>query len=46
LVRLWRSKGNVRQAWKLLAPVDNSLTEGLDTHDFKEADVLFTELAS
>jgi hypothetical protein len=30
----------------LFAPVDNSLTEGLDTHDFEEADVLLTALAS
>jgi hypothetical protein len=30
----------------LFAPVDNSLTEGLDTYDFEEADVLLTALAS
>jgi hypothetical protein len=36
----------MRQARKLLAPVDDSLTEALDTHDFKDANVLLTELAS
>ena len=40
LARLWRSQGKVRQARELLAPVYGWFTEGFDTCDLKEANLL------
>jgi predicted ATPase len=45
LARLWRDRGKVQQARKLLAPVYGWFTEGFDTRDLKEAKALLEELA-
>jgi predicted ATPase len=44
LARLWRSRGKVKQARELLAPVYGWFTEGFDTRDLKEAKALLEEL--
>jgi predicted ATPase len=44
LARLWESQGKRREAYELLAPVYNWFTEGLDTHDLKQAKALLEEL--
>jgi class 3 adenylate cyclase/predicted ATPase len=44
LARLWRSQGKPQQARELLAPVYGWFTEGFDTRDLKEANVLLDEL--
>ena len=44
LARLWREQGKVHQARELLAPVYGWFTEGFDTRDLKEANVLLNEL--
>jgi tetratricopeptide (TPR) repeat protein len=46
LARLWRDQGKVQQARELLAPVYGWFTEGFDTRDLKEANVLLEELAA
>ena len=44
LARLWREQGKVHQARELFAPVYGWFTEGFDTRDLKEANVLLNEL--
>jgi predicted ATPase len=46
LARLWHDQGKVSEARELLAPVYGWFTEGLDTHDVKEAKALLEELAA
>ena len=46
LARLWRDQGKPQEARELLAPVYGWFTEGFDTRDLKEAQVLLQELAS
>ena len=46
VARLWRDQGKPRQARELLAPVYGWFTEGFDTCDLKEANVLLEELAA
>jgi predicted ATPase len=46
LARLWRSQGKPQQARELLAPVYGWFTEGFETRDLKEAQVLLEELAA
>jgi predicted ATPase len=46
LARLWRSQGKVQQARELLAPLYGWFTEGFDTRDLKDAQVLLEELSS
>jgi predicted ATPase len=46
LARLWHDQGKVSEARELLAPVYGWFTEGLDTHDLKEAKALLEELAA
>jgi predicted ATPase len=45
MARLWRDQGKVQQARELLAPVYGWFTEGFDTRDLKEANVLLEQLA-
>ena len=45
LARLWRDQGKRAEACDLLAPVYGWFTEGIDTLDLKEADVLLRALA-
>ena len=44
LARLWLDNGKHRQAYDLRFPIDNWLTEGLDTPDLKDAKALLDEL--
>ena len=44
LARLWRDQGKNRVAHELLAPIYVWFTEGFDTPDLKEANVLLYEL--
>jgi class 3 adenylate cyclase/DNA-binding response OmpR family regulator/predicted ATPase len=46
IARLWRDQGKRQAARGLLAPLYDWFTEGLDTHDLKQAKVLIDELAS
>jgi hypothetical protein len=43
MARLWRDQGKREQARELLAPVYDWFTEGFDTRDLKEAEVLLDE---
>ena len=45
MARLWRDQGRRRQARDLLAPVHGWFTEGFDTLDLKQAEILLAELA-
>jgi predicted ATPase len=45
LARLWREQGRRAEARDLLAPVYGSFTEGFDTADLKEGEVLLDTLA-
>jgi len=45
LARLWQQQGRKEDARDLLAPVYDWFTEGFDTRDLKEAEVLLEELA-
>jgi predicted ATPase len=45
MARLWRDQGKRNEARDLLAPVYGWFTEGFDTLDLKEAEVLLNELA-
>ncbi|MDP6360430.1 MAG: hypothetical protein QF473_35285, partial [Planctomycetota bacterium] len=44
LGRLWRKQGKADQASELIAGVYNWFTEGLDTHDLKDAKMLLEQL--
>lgn len=44
LARLWRSQGNVKEAYDPLAPANGCFTEGSDTIDPNEAMALLEEL--
>jgi predicted ATPase len=44
LARLWRDKGQRRQAYDLLAPVYGEFSEGVDTPDLRQAKALLDEL--
>jgi predicted ATPase len=44
LARLWQSQGKQREAHQMLAGVYNWFTEGFDTKDLQEANVLLKEL--
>ncbi len=44
LARVWRDQGRIDEAHDLLAPVHGWFTEGFDTADLKEAEVLLAEL--
>jgi class 3 adenylate cyclase/predicted ATPase len=46
LARLWRDQGKRTEAYELLASIYEWFTEGFDTPDLKEAEVLLGELAS
>jgi predicted ATPase len=46
LARLWRDQGKMAQAHELLAPIYGWFSEGLDTHDLKEAKALLDQLGS
>ena len=46
MARLWRDQGKREQARELLAPVYDWFTEGFDTRDLKEAEVLLDELSA
>jgi class 3 adenylate cyclase/predicted ATPase len=46
LARLWRDRGQRRQAGELLAPVYGRFTEGFGTLDLREAKALLDELGS
>ena len=45
LARLWQSQGKTREARDLLTPVYEWFTEGFDTADLKDAQVVLEELA-
>jgi len=45
LARLWGNQGERRRAFDLLAPLHGWFTEGLETPDLKDAEVLLRELA-
>ena len=45
LAELWRRQGNITGARNLLAPIYGCFTEGFDTLDLKQANVLLDELA-
>ena len=45
LARLWKSQGKTAEARELLAPVYNWFTEGFDTTDLKDAQVLLESLS-
>ena len=45
LARLWAGQGRVDEARRLLTPVYDAFTEGLDLPDLREARALLTELA-
>lgn len=44
LARLWQSPGKCQDAYELLAPVYEWVTEGFDTADLKDAKALLREL--
>ncbi len=44
LSRLWRNQGKRSEAYELLAPICAWFTEGLDSPDLKEANLLLEEL--
>ena len=44
--RLWQSQGKRKEAFDLLAPVDDWFSEGLGTKDLAEAKALLGELES
>lgn len=44
MARLYRDQGRREVARDLLAPVYNGFTEGFDTRDLKEAEVLLYQL--
>jgi len=46
LARLWRDQGKREEARDLLAPVYGWFTEGFDTRDLKEAEMLLEELGA
>ena len=46
LARLWQSQGKRKEALDLLKPVYDWFTEGFDTKDLKEAEVLLEEVAA
>src|ERR1700730_3632320 len=46
LARLWQSQGKRQDAYELLAPVYGWFTEGFDTKDLLEAEVLLDELGA
>jgi predicted ATPase len=46
MARLSRDQGKREQARELLAPVYDWFTEGFDTRDLKEAEVLLDELSA
>ena len=46
LARLWYGQFKHREAYNLLAPVYDWLTEGFDTADVKDAKALLDQLAS
>ena len=45
LARLWQSWGKRQEAYDLLQPLCQWLTEGFDTADLKDAKALLLELA-
>ena len=45
MARLWRDQGRRQKARDLLAPVYGWFTEGFDTLDLKQAEILLAELA-
>lgn len=45
LAKLWYSQGKRQQAYELLAPVYGWFTEGLSTHDLKQAKMLLGNLS-
>ena len=45
LAQLWQSQGECDKAFALLAPIYNSLTEGFDTPDLKEAKAMLEQLS-
>ena len=45
LARLWQSQGRRQEAYELLAPVYGWFTEGFDTKDLQDAQMLLDELA-
>jgi predicted ATPase len=45
LARLWQSQGKRQEAYDLLQPVYGWFTEGFDTADLKEANMLLDELS-
>jgi class 3 adenylate cyclase/tetratricopeptide (TPR) repeat protein len=46
LARLWQAQGKLKAAYDMLAPVYEWFTEGLDTHDLKQAKTLLDELSA
>ena len=44
--RLMRERGREREARELLAPIYGWFTEGFDTRDLKEAEMLLEELGA
>jgi predicted ATPase len=44
MARLWRDQGNRKETRDLLAPIYGWFTEGFDTLDLKEANILLDEL--
>jgi class 3 adenylate cyclase/predicted ATPase len=46
LARLWESQGKRNEAYDLLAPVYNWFTEGVDTKDLKEANLVLDRLTT
>ena len=42
--RFWNGQGMGEKAWALLAPIYDWFTEGLDTHDVKQAKALLDEI--
>ncbi len=45
LTRLWQQQGKKKQARRMLAETYGWFTEGFDTKDLQEAEVLLEELA-
>jgi predicted ATPase len=45
LARLWQQQGKRAEARELLAPIYGWFTEGFDTADLQEAQVLLAELS-
>ncbi len=44
LARLWKRQGKRAEAYELLAPIYHWFTEGFDTADIRDAEVLLKEL--